>query len=70
MLDNPWTHVTEIELGEPQVVHHVIAVNIRFEGHRGGFGRILLQRREGGLGLPRTRLKEWVKGVLHPGRQP
>ena len=70
VLDTPRTYVTEIELGQPQVAHRVIAVDIRFEGRRGGFGRILLQRCEGGLGLTRPRLEECVKGMLHLGREP
>jgi hypothetical protein len=56
VLHNPRTHVTEIELGQPQVTDHVITVDIRFESRRGGFGGILLQRREGGLRLARARL--------------
>ena len=48
----------------------MIAVDIRFEGCRGGFRRILLQRREGRLGLAGTRLEEGIKGVLQLGREP
>ena len=42
VLNKPRTQVTEIEVGQLQVADQVIAIDIRFEGGGGGFGRILL----------------------------
>jgi hypothetical protein len=57
VLNDAWTDITQVDLVDPQIPDTMIAVEVGFDGRRGGFGRILLQSREGGLRLPRLDLQ-------------
>jgi hypothetical protein len=51
------TDIPQVDLVTPPLPDAMIAVEVGFDGRRGGFGRILLQGREGGLRLPRPDLQ-------------
>ena len=51
MRNAPRTDITQIDRVDPQIPDAMLAVEVGFHGRRGGFGRILLQGREGGLRL-------------------
>jgi hypothetical protein len=56
VLNDARTDIAQVALVDPQSPDAMLAVEVGFDGRRGGFRRILLQGREGGLRLPRLDL--------------
>src|SRR5215831_10526596 len=57
VLNDTRPDIAQIDLVYPQIPDAMIAVEVGFDGRRGGFGRILLQGCEDGLRLPRLDLQ-------------